>query len=233
MRKVAGIICCKAADANKDQTYFLNQVTQEQLEKVLVPARQADKSRRCVPLRKSYGLSTAQKEGQHGHLLHRREKFPQFSEKLSPRPARPQFVTRDGKEVVGEHIGLMYYTLGQSEGPRHLGGQKGDAGEGRWFVTEKDLKNNILYVSHGDESELFTRSCTVSGINWIPSAPKEEEFACTAKFRYRQSEQGVRVRKTGENSARVDFEKPQRAVTPGQYAVFYDGERCIGGGVID
>lgn len=219
----------KAADANKDQTYFLNQVTQEQLEKVLFPLGRLQKPQvRAVA--EKYGFSTAKKKDSTGICFIGERNFRNFLKSYLPAQPGP-ILTRDGKEV-GRHIGLMYYTLGQRRG-LGIGGQKGDAGEGRWFVTEKDLKNNILYVSHGDESELFTRSCTVSGINWIPSAPREEEFACTAKFRYRQSEQGVRVRKTGENSARVDFEKPQRAVTPGQYAVFYDGERCIGGGVID
>ena len=133
---------------------------------------------------------------------------------------------------MGEHIGVMYYTLGQRRG-LNLGGRKGDTAEGRWFVIKKDVKNNILYVSHGDESALFTGSCTVSGINWIPRAPREAEFSCTAKFRYRQGEQGVRVVRTGEDSAEVLFYVPQRAVTGGQYAVFYSGSKCIGGGVID
>ena len=95
------------------------------------------------------------------------------------------------------------------------------------------MKNNVLYVSHGDESPLYSSSCTVSGINWIPLPPEEEEFSCTAKFRYRQAEQGVRVKRTGADSAEVFFDLPQRAVTGGQYAVFYRGEKCIGGGVID
>ena len=92
--------------------------------------------------------------------------------------------------------------------------------------------NNILYVAHGDESALYTNSCFVTGINWIPALPQEEEFACTTKFRYRQSEQGVRVVRRGETQAEVYFDLPQRAVTPGQYAVFYSGDRCLGGGVI-
>ena len=127
-------------------------------------------------------------------------------------------------------MGLMYYTLGQRKG-LNLGGRKGE--EGRWFVVEKDLKNNILRVSHGSEDALYSSSCRVSGINWIPEAPQEECFCCTAKFRYRQSEQGVKVVRTGENSAEVLFDAPQRAVTPGQYAVFYRGNFCIGGGVIE
>ena len=111
-----------------------------------------------------------------------------------------------------------------------LGGRHGE--EGRWFVVKKDLKHNILYVSHGDESPLYSRSCRVEGMNFIPFPPKETEFCCRAKFRYRQSEQNVTVRRTGETSLEIFFEEPQRAVTEGQYAVLYDETQCLGGGVI-
>ena len=103
----------------------------------------------------------------------------------------------------------------------------------RWFVVKKDLQNNILYVSHGDESPLYSKSCEVSGFNWIPFAPKEKEFTCTAKFRYRQPDQGVRVRINDDSSLHIDFDEPQRAVTEGQYAVLYDEINCLGGGVIE
>lgn len=218
----------KAADANKDQTYFLNQVTQSQLAGVLFPLGKLQKPQ-VRALAEKYGLSTANKKDSTGICFIGERNFRNFLKNYLP--ARPgRIMTRSG-EVVGEHIGLMYYTLGQRRG-LNLGGRKGEEG-GRWFVLEKDLKNNILYVAHGDESGLYTDSCTVSGINWIPRAPAEDEFACTAKFRYRQSEQGVRVKRTGESSAEIYFDEPQRAVTGGQYAVLYSGEKCIGGGVID
>jgi tRNA-specific 2-thiouridylase len=143
---------------------------------------------------------------------------------------RGKILDLSGKEV-GEHLGLMYYTLGQRRG-LDLGGIKGEE-QGRWFVVKKDLANNILYVSHGDESPLYSKSCEVIGFNWIPEKPQEKEFACKAKFRYRQPDQGVRVRITGDNSVHIDFDEPQRAVTEGQYAVLYDGENCLGGGVIE
>ena len=111
-----------------------------------------------------------------------------------------------------------------------LGGKKGEAG--RWFVVGKDVKKNILYVSHGDEGPLYSTSCTVEEMNFIPVPPERDEFVCTAKFRYRQGEQGVRVKRTGENSLEIFFDKPQRAVTEGQYAVLYDETQCLGGGVI-
>ena len=124
----------------------------------------------------------------------------------------------------------MYYTLGQRKG-LDIGGQKGDEG-GRWFVIEKDMKNNVLYVAHGSEEKLYSKGCTVTGFNWIPAPPEEKEFSCTAKFRYRQGEQEVRVL-CGEDKLTVLAKETQRALTPGQYAVLYRGEKCMGGGVID
>ena len=219
----------KAADENKDQTYFLNQVTQKQFEKVLFPLGKIQKPQVRMLAEKN-GLATAKKKDSTGICFIGERNFRNFLKTYLP--AQPgKMMTREG-EVVGEHIGLMYYTIGQRRG-LDLGGRKGDTADGRWFVLEKDVANNILYVAHGDESGLFTGSCSVSGINWIPAVLKEETFHCTAKFRYRQSEQGVTVERMSENSALVSFDAPQRAVTPGQYAVFYQNERCIGGGVID
>ena len=122
----------------------------------------------------------------------------------------------------------MYYTIGQRRG-LDLGGKQGE--DGRWFVVKKDLEHNVLYVSHGDESPLYSSSCTVSNLNWIGYTP-ERSFECSAKFRYRQGEQKVKVT-LSESGATVEFAEKQRAVTEGQYAVFYDEEACLGGGVID
>ena len=217
----------KAADANKDQTYFLNQVTQEQFENVLFPLGKMKKGE-VRAIAEQYGLSTAKKKDSTGICFIGERNFRNFLKTYLP--ARPgKIVTTDGKEV-GEHIGLMYYTLGQRKG-LDIGGQKGDGG-GRWFVIEKDMKNNVLYVAHGSEEKLYSKGCTVTGFNWIPAPPEEKEFSCTAKFRYRQGEQGVKVTLNKDGGARVDFDQPQRAVTPGQYAVFYDEKRCLGGGVI-
>ena len=94
------------------------------------------------------------------------------------------------------------------------------------------MQNNILYVSHGDESPLFSKSCEVDEFNWIPEIPKAKEFVCKAKFRYRQPDQAVQVKITSDKTLHIDFDEPQRAVTEGQYAVLYDGEKCLGGGVI-
>jgi len=119
--------------------------------------------------------------------------------------------------------------LGQRRG-LGLGGEKEN--QGRWFVVEKDMKNNRLVVSHGDESVLMSKALLASSVNWIPQQPAAG-FKCYAKFRYRQSEQPVSVTVLDDGKVRVDFDVKQRAVTPGQFVVFYDDEKCLGGGVID
>ncbi len=215
----------KAADADKDQTYFLNQVRESQLEKVLFPLSDMNKSE-VRKIAEQSGLSTAKKKDSTGICFIGERNFRKFLRTYLP--AQPgKIVTLDGREV-GEHIGLMYYTIGQRKG-LDLGGTHGE--EGRWFVVKKDLQNNILYVSHGDESPLYSKACKVTGLNFIGCNPKES-FECTAKFRYRQSEQKVKVTLSGD-TALVEFGSPQRAVTEGQFAVFYDETSCLGGGTID
>ncbi len=216
----------KARDTGKDQTYFLNQVTQEQLSDVLFPLADLDKSE-VRKIAEENGLATAKKKDSTGICFIGERNFRKFLQEFLP-ARRGKILTSAGEEV-GEHCGVMYYTLGQRRG-LELGGKKGEAG--RWFVVGKDVKKNILYVSHGDESPLYSTSCTVEEMNFIPVPPERDEFVCTAKFRYRQGEQGVRVKRTGENSLEIFFDKPQRAVTEGQYAVLYDETQCLGGGVI-
>ncbi len=216
----------KAKDQNKDQTYFLNQLTQDQLDGVLFPLADLDKTevRRIAA---ENGLATAKKKDSTGICFIGERNFRKFLQEYLP--AQPgKILTLEGEEV-GEHLGLMYYTLGQRRG-LDLGGRKGE--DGRWFVVRKDLTNNVLYVSHGDETPLFSNACLVEGMNFIPFAPAEEEFRCKAKFRYRQGEQGVLVRRVGSGNLEIIFDEPQRAVTPGQYAVLYDEIQCLGGGII-
>lgn len=216
----------KARDTGKDQTYFLNQVTQPQLEKVLFPLADLPKEE-VRKIAEKNGLATAKKKDSTGICFIGERNFRKFL--MEYLPAQPgKILTLDGEEV-GEHVGLMHYTIGQRRGV-NLGGKKGE--EGRWFVVKKDVKNNILYVSHGDESPLYSRECEVSGLNYIGIAPVVCPFECTAKFRYRQGEQKVTLYPEGEN-LRVIFAEKQRAVTEGQYAVFYDETRCLGGGVIE
>lgn len=215
----------KAKDDGKDQTYFLNQLSQNQLEKVLFPLAGYLKSQ-VRQIAKENGLYTAEKKDSTGICFIGERNFRQFLKNYLP-GQEGDILTLDGKKV-GRHIGLMYYTLGQRRG-LDIGGTKD--GNGRWFVVEKDLKNNVLYVSHGDEEPLMSKSLVADKFNWIPNKPSEE-FVCKAKFRYRQAEQGVRVTARGDK-VEIVFDQKQRAVTPGQFAVLYDGDYCLGGGVIE
>ena len=215
----------KVKDQNKDQTYFLNQLRQDQLEKVMFPLADIEKGE-VRRIAKEYGLDTAEKKDSTGICFIGERNFRNFLS--SYLPGQPgEIKTLDGK-VVGEHMGLMYYTLGQRRG-LNLGGISGSNG-GRWFVVEKDLKNNVLYVSQGDEEPLMSKALVADTFNFIPSKPGDE-FECFAKFRYRQPEQGVKVRVDGEK-VYIDFKEKQRAVTPGQFVVLYDENNCLGGGII-
>lgn len=222
----------KAADKNKDQTYFLNQLSQEQLKDVLFPLQDMQKPE-IREIAAKYGLATAKKKDSTGICFIGERNFRKFLSGYLP--AKPgKILDLSGKEV-GSHEGLMYYTLGQRKG-LYLGGLKGEKEEGRWFVVKKDLANNVLYVSHGDETPLYSVSCEVSGMNWIPSSPvaqRGNSFDCFAKFRYRQPDQAVRVTVKPDGGLHIDFKEKQRAVTEGQFAVLYDGENCLGGGTID
>ena len=215
----------KAKDAGKDQTYFLNQVRENQLEKVLFPLADLDKSE-VRALAEKYNLTTAKKKDSTGICFIGERNFRKFLQ--SYLPAQPGKIVSLEGEVVGEHIGLMYYTIGQRRG-LDLGGKRGE--DGRWFVVKKDLEKNILFVSHGDETPLYSKACVVSNLNWIGYIPPQT-LKCGAKFRYRQNEQQVKVTLRGDG-ALVEFNEPQRAVTEGQFAVFYDDTSCLGGGVID
>ncbi len=216
----------KAKDQNKDQTYFLNQLSQDQLDGVLFPLGKLDKAE-VRRIAQENGLATAGKKDSTGICFIGERNFRNFL--LNYIPAKSgKIMTYDGR-VLGEHIGLMYYTIGQRRG-LNIGGQKGD--DGRWFVIEKDLKNNILYVAHGEEEKLYSRGLLLNTVNWIPQKPQQNIFECTAKFRYRQPEQQCTVNIL-QDGTRVDFKERQRAITEGQFAVFYSGNKCIGGGVIE
>ncbi len=219
----------KSKDLNKDQTYFLNQLSQAQLSSVIFPLADIEKPQ-VREIAKKLGLSTAEKKDSTGICFIGERNFKKFLKQYLP--AQPGDIkTLDGR-VVGRHDGLMYYTIGQRRG-LNIGG-KADGNGQRWFVLKKDLKENVLYVSQGECDELFSNSLDATDFNWIPEMPKEKEFDCLAKFRYRQSDQKVRVFITGKDTIHVEFASPQRAVTEGQFVVLYlpDGT-CLGGGIID
>lgn len=219
----------KADDLNKDQSYFLNQLSQDQLKMVVFPLENIDKPK-VREIAKKLDLSTAEKKDSTGICFIGERNFKNFLKDFLP--AKPgKICDLDGK-VIGEHDGLMYYTLGQRRG-LNIGGMKGGNGQ-RWFVIRKDLENNILYVSQGEDDELFSDALKASGFNWIPEKPAESEFDCYAKFRYRQPDQKVHVKILSDKEIYVDFYEKQRAITPGQFVVLYkeDGQ-CLGGGTID
>ena len=223
---------CKAKDLNKDQSYFLNQLSQEQLKYVLFPLSDIEKPK-VREIAEKLGLATAQKKDSTGICFIGERNFKKFLQEYLP-AKRGDIKTLDG-EVVGKHDGLMYYTIGQRRG-LGIGGRQDSNGE-RWFVLSKDLENNVLYVSQGEGEELFSSGMISEKFNWIPNEPDEKEFDCFAKFRYRQPDQKVRV-KIVDDHIEVKFYEKQRAVTPGQYVVLYKDDEygnsvCVGGAVID
>ena len=217
----------KSKDTSKDQTYFLNQLSQEQLKDVMFPLGDIEKSE-VRRLAKKYDFSTAEKKDSTGICFIGEKRFRQFLQNYLP-AKRGDIKTLDG-EVVGKHDGVMFYTLGQRRG-LNIGGKSNGNGN-RWFVIDKNVKENVLYVSQGEDENLFSNGLITYKVNWIPDKPKENKFECFAKFRYRQPDQKVTV-EIEEERVVVKFAEPQRAVTPGQYVVFYTETACIGGGIIE
>ncbi|GLO66672.1 MULTISPECIES: tRNA 2-thiouridine(34) synthase MnmA [Oceanobacillus] len=212
-------------DDNKDQTYFLNQLSEDVLKKVMFPLGHLPKSE-VRKIAKEHGLVTAEKKDSTGICFIGERNFKEFlSEYLPAQPGEMQ--TLDGS-IKGTHDGLMYYTLGQRQG---LGiGGSGDP----WFVVGKNLSDNILYVGQGYENDyLYSNALIATDINWIQPDKISDSFTCTAKFRYRQQDSEVNVTIKSDNQVYVAYKEDQRAITPGQAVVFYDGDVCLGGGTID
>jgi tRNA-specific 2-thiouridylase len=218
----------RGVDTNKDQTYFLHALNQYQLSKTMFPIGHMPKPEvRAIAERA--GLATAKKKDSTGVCFIGERNFKEFLSGYLP--AKPGDMRTIDGEVKGRHDGLMYYTLGQRQG---LG--IGGSGSGQpWFVSGKDLDNNILYVVQGEKDpSLYSRGLRATDINWISSELPQARLRCTAKFRYRQPDQGVSVTfNEKDGTCEVTFDQPQKAVTPGQSVVFYDGEVCLGGGIID
>lgn len=218
----------RGVDNNKDQTYFLSQLSQEQLAKTLFPLGGMEKSEvRAIAERA--GLATAKKKDSTGVCFIGEKNFKQFLSNYLP-AKKGKMVTLDG-QVKGEHDGLMYYTIGQRQG---LGIGGGSGSNDPWFVVGKDLATNTLYVGQGFHNEaLYADRLDASTIHFTTNEKMTQEFKCTAKFRYRQADVPVTVRLLANDQAEVIFDAPVRAITPGQAVVFYDGDKCLGGGLID
>ncbi len=218
----------RGADQGKDQTYFLSQLSQDQLKKSMFPIGHLQK-KQVRAIAEAAGLATAKKKDSTGICFIGERNFKHFLSEFLP--AQPgTMMTRDG-QVMGEHSGLMYYTIGQRSG-LGIGGSSENSEP--WFVTGKDIKKNILYVGQGfNNPDLMATSLDCSGISFATGTCPGDEFHITAKFRYRQPDTGVTVKMTGADTATVTFDEPVRAITPGQAVVFYDGEECLGGGTIN
>lgn len=218
----------RGADKGKDQTYFLNQLSQAQLKKSMFPIGHLQK-KQVRAIAEQAGLATAHKKDSTGICFIGERNFRHFlSEFLPAQPGR--MMTRDGKDM-GSHNGLMYYTIGQRSG-LGIGGSSENSEP--WFVVGKDIQKNILYVGQGfNNPDLMASSLDCSGISFFTGKQPGAEFHVTAKFRYRQPDVGVTVKMTSDSTADVIFDAPVRAITPGQSVVFYDGAECLGGGTID
>jgi len=215
----------RGVDDNKDQSYFLSQLTKQQLDKTLFPLGHLEKSE-VRAIAEKLNLATAAKKDSTGICFIGERNFSEFLQNYLP--AQPGEMQTLSGDVVGSHIGLMYYTIGQRKG---LGiGGAGDA----WFVMGKNVKENVLIVGQGFEHDyVFANEAVISDVNWIPSRRFDGIMTCGAKFRYRQKDVPVEIKWIDESTLKVKCLEPTRAITPGQAAVFYDDNVCLGGGFIN
>lgn len=214
----------RGADANKDQTYFLYTLQQPVLAKVLFPIGHLQKGD-LRQIARDHGLSTSDKKDSTGICFIGKRDFKPFVQKyLTSSPGN--FQRLDGT-IVGQHDGAAYYTIGQRKG-MGIGG----AGEA-WFVVGKDMEKNVVYVEQGaNHPALFCDFLKADDLSWVCGQSPSMPYRCTAKIRYRQPDQACLVEPGEKGKVRVRFDVPQRAITLGQSVVFYQGDQCLGGGII-
>ena len=219
----------KASDKNKDQSYFLCQLNQEQLSKTLFPL--ADISKPEVrQIAKELNLSISEKKDSTGICFIGERNFKEFLKNYLP-AKKGDIVDIETNMIVGKHDGVIYYTIGQRKG-LGIGGIKG-VEPGSYFVVSKDVNTNILYVAKGEEnSYLLADSCLVEDVNWIDNDIEIDNLECNCKFRYRQVDNPVILKKVDDTHVMVTCKEPIKSITSGQAAVFYLGEECLGGGTI-
>jgi tRNA-specific 2-thiouridylase len=211
----------RGIDNNKDQTYFLSQLSANQLKNVLFPVGELNKEE-VRKIADEHNLVTAEKKDSPGICFIGERNFTKFLENYLPnKPGN--VVDIDTKERVGEHIGLMYYTIGQRRG-LNIGGS-----EERMFVVRKNVEENILYISYGNNEYLISDSCIIDQVNFNTEKRLKK---CTAKFRYRQVDNEVELEYLKNGEVLVKYSQGVKSVTPGQACVFYDGDECLGGGII-
>lgn len=220
-------LLCKGLDNNKDQSYFLHAVGAAEFEQTLFPIGQLPKPE-VRDIAERQGLVTHNKKDSTGICFIGERRFKDFLEQYLP--AQPGEIQTPEGVVLGEHMGLMYHTLGQRQG-LGIGGVAGQKEE-PWYVAEKDLSRNVLIVVQGSNHPLMLKtSLEAAQANWV-NPPQEQSFQCKAKVRYRQPDQDCHVSLDGDR-IKVSFKEAQRAITPGQSVVFYQGDICLGGAVIE
>ena len=211
----------RGVDSNKDQTYFLSQVSKEQFNNVLFPIGDMEKSE-VRKIAEEYDLITAKKKDSTGICFIGERNFKNFLKNYLPNQPG-NVVNIETGETIGRHIGLMNYTIGQRKG-LNIGGTKD-----KMFVVGKDLEKNILYICLGEDNDyLVSTSCVVNEINYLGN---EKINKCTAKFRYRSHDVEVEL-DWKDDEIFVKYPQGVKSVTPGQACVFYNGEECLGGGII-
>ena len=219
----------RGLDANKDQSYFLYTLSSKQVGQSLFPVGDIEKPI-VRAIAEDLGLVTAKKKDSTGICFIGERKFKDFLARYLP--ARPGNIRTVDGDIIGRHDGLMYHTLGQRKG-LGIGGVKG-ASEDAWYVVEKDLVNNELIVAQGhDHSALLSTGLIAQQLHWVDRQPIREPLRCTVKTRYRQTDVPCIIEPIDDESIKVIFDEPQIAVTPGQSAVFYLNEVCLGGGIIE
>lgn len=212
----------RGVDSNKDQTYFLSQVSKEQLENVLFPVGDMEK-KDVRKIAEEYDLITAKKKDSTGICFIGERNFKNFLKNYLPNQPG-DVINIETNEVIGQHIGLMNYTIGQRKG-LNIGGTKD-----KMFVVGKDLEKNVLYICLGEDNDyLISTSCLVDNINYLGDEKLED---VTAKFRYRQEDVPVHLEWLENGDVLVRYEQGVKSVTPGQACVFYNKEECLGGGII-
>lgn len=221
-------VLLKGLDPNKDQSYFLHQVGEEELKLTLFPVGELEKPE-VRRLAEEYGLITHDKKDSTGICFIGERRFSDFLKQYLPAQAG-KIETPNG-DVIGEHQGLMYYTIGQRQG-LGIGGLK-DYPEEPWFAAAKDLDRNVLIAVQGQHPLLYSDWLHAGDIFWISGEAPGLPLRCKAKVRYRQADQDCTVEAAPEGGYKVTFDQPQRAVTPGQSVVLYMDDLCLGGGVIE
>ncbi len=218
----------KSRDTDKDQTYFLHTLNTSQLEKVLFPLGEIDKSEVRL-LAKENNFDVHDKKDSTGICFIGERKFKDFLQTYIP--SIPGDIFSLSNEYIGKHEGVMFYTIGQRQG-LGIGGKK-SLPEDPWYVADKDIATNNLYVVQGHDSEaLFHSKIITHDVHWIASHPPPNIENINAKIRYRQQENPCRIHNVTKRSLLVTFDSPQWAVTPGQSIVFYQHDTCLGGGII-